>query len=340
MAADVLNVLALRKRPSCHFRVAQRVAGVQVVGMSVAEAVSVVRPAAVPDVELLIIDNSERAWKVYHETYTFAAARMRTKVADWWYRGKLYAAIPNVSALLEPGELHVTKRVYAPCDVTAIQVRPSVIVEAARELGIASTPHFSAAQCALPGFNDALLSFTTAVERGATALEQQTLLYECIGLAFQQCVERRMRPMPRDDRGAQLAREYIRAHAPDHISLDELAVISGLSRFHLVRSFSRLYGLPPHAYQTSLRIAAAREALRSGVPLSQLDLGFADQSHLSRYFKRDMVMTPGRYATAVLPPSFADGAATVVRDPASVQHHARRMAKRRDPLEWIGGDEH
>lgn len=308
--------------------------------MQPVEAVSVVRPAAVPDVELLIIDDSARAWKIYHETYTFAAARMRSKVADWWYRGKLYAAIPNVSALLEPGELHVTKRVYAPCDVTAIQIRPSLILDAARELGIGATPHFSMAQCDAPGFNDSLLHFAKSVERGASALEQQTLLHEFIGFAFRQCMERRLRPMPRDDRGARVAREYIHAHASEHITLDELAVISGLSRYHLVRSFSRLYGLPPHAYQNTLRIAAAREGIRSGIPLSKLDLGFADQSHLSRYFKREMRITPGRYASAVLFDSLTDRAASLIRDPASVQHHARRMAKRRDPLEWIDGDEH
>ncbi len=267
--------------------------------MQAEETVSVVRPPEVPEVELLVINQSSRAWKIYHETYTFAAARMNCKVADWWYRGKLYAATPNVAAMLEPGELHVTKRVYAPCDVTAIQIQSSVIIDAARELGIGTTPHFSSAQCDAPGFNNALLRFTQSVQRGATALEQQTLLYDCIGFAFRQCTERRMRPMPRDDRGAQLAREYIHAHAAERITLDELAVISGLSRYHLVRSFSRVYGLPPHAYQNTLRIATAREALRAGIPLSHLDLGFADQSHLSRYFKKQMVLTPGRYASAV-----------------------------------------
>lgn len=264
-----------------------------------AERVSVVRPAAIPDVELLVIDDSERPWQVYHETYTFAAARMHCKVADWWYRGKLYTATPNIAALLEPGELHVTKKVYAPADVTAIQIQPHVLIEAAHSLGISTTPHFSVAQCLVPGFNDALLRFTDAIARGASPLEQQTLLDDCIAFAFRHCTERRLRALPRDDLGARRAREYIRAHAAEHITLDELAAISGLSRYHLVRSFSRLYGLPPHAYQNALRIAAAREGIRSGIPLSKLDLGFADQSHLSRLFKRSMRLTPGRYAIAV-----------------------------------------
>lgn len=266
--------------------------------MYATERVTVARSAAIPDVELLVIDNSSRPWQVYHETYTFAAARMTRMVADWWYRGKLYTATPHVAALLEPGELHVTKRVYAPADVTAIQIQPRVIIEAARELGLGTTPHFSSAQCQVPSFNDVLLRFADSIARDASALEQQTLLDNCIVFAFHLCTEERLRELPREERGARMARDYIRALATEHITLDELAVISGLSRYHLVRSFSRLYGLPPHAYQNALRIAAAREAIRSGIPPSKLDLGFADQSHLSRYFKRAMVMTPGRYAKA------------------------------------------
>ena len=266
--------------------------------MHTTERVSVVRSTAIPDVELLVIDNSARPWQVYHETYTFAAARMTRTVADWWYRGKLYTATPNVAALLEPGEMHVTKRVYAPADLTAIQIQPRVIIEAARELGLGTTPHFSSAQCQVPGFNDALLRFGDSIARNSSALEQQTLLDNCILFAFDQCTEQRLHVLPREERGARLAREYIRAFATEHITLDDLVVISGLSRYHLVRSFSRIYGLPPHAYQNALRIAAACEAIRSGIPLSKLDLGFADQSHLSRYFKRAMRMTPGRYAKA------------------------------------------
>src|SRR5690349_6085671 len=262
------------------------------------ERVSVVRPAAIPDVELLVIDRSARPWQVYHETYTLAAARMTCRVADWWYRGKLYSATPGIAALLEPGEMHVTRRVYAPADVTAIQIQPHVVIDAAHQLGL-GTPHFAIAQCLVPGFNETLLRLTDAVNRDASVLEQQTLLDDCITFAFRHCLEGRMRTPAHDERGALLAREYIRANAAEHITLDELAAISGLSRYHLVRSFRRLYGLPPHAYQNALRIAAAREAIRSGIPPSKLDLGFADQSHLSRFFKRAMVLTPGRYALAV-----------------------------------------
>ena len=80
--------------------------------------------------------------------------------------------------------------------------------------------------------------------------------------------------------------------------LAELASVSGLSRFELVRRFKHQTGLPPHAFQTDLRINAARELLTQGRPPVEVALacGFADQAHLTRTFRRMVGITPARYA--------------------------------------------
>jgi transcriptional regulator GlxA family with amidase domain len=76
--------------------------------------------------------------------------------------------------------------------------------------------------------------------------------------------------------------------------------VSGLSRFHLLRVFSKEIGLPPHAYQIRLRIERARTMLRKGIPPALVAgaTGFADQSHFTRHFKRVWGITPARYARA------------------------------------------
>jgi AraC-like DNA-binding protein len=52
--------------------------------------------------------------------------------------------------------------------------------------------------------------------------------------------------------------------------------------------FRQATGLPPHAWLKQRRLARARELLRSGLPALEVafNLGFADQSHLSRQFKQ------------------------------------------------------
>jgi AraC-like DNA-binding protein len=94
------------------------------------------------------------------------------------------------------------------------------------------------------------------------------------------------------------ARDYLKAHFADDVSLAALTEVAGLSAFHLVRLFHAEVGVPPHEYQLQLRIAHARRLLRDGQPIAEaaLQTGFFDQSHFSRRFKRIVGMTPGQYA--------------------------------------------
>ncbi|PKF63783.1 AraC family transcriptional regulator [Psychromonas sp. psych-6C06] len=80
-------------------------------------------------------------------------------------------------------------------------------------------------------------------------------------------------------------------------SLTELAKTAGLSRYHLIRSFKQRYGLSPHAFQLDERIKAAKTLLKNGHSLidTSHQLGFADQSHLQRNFKKRLAVTPKQY---------------------------------------------
>ena len=81
-------------------------------------------------------------------------------------------------------------------------------------------------------------------------------------------------------------------------SLADLAAVSGLSRFQLVRQFARATGLTPHAYLIQRRIDTARALLARGSTLADAAAasGFADQSHMTRLFIRTYGITPGAYA--------------------------------------------
>lgn len=82
------------------------------------------------------------------------------------------------------------------------------------------------------------------------------------------------------------------------ISIADLASLSGLGPFHFLRSFSAATGLTPHAYQIQCRLHLARQLISQKTPLAEaaVTAGFADQSHLTRLFRRSFGLTPGSYA--------------------------------------------
>jgi AraC-like DNA-binding protein len=109
-------------------------------------------------------------------------------------------------------------------------------------------------------------------------------------------------PRTRHERELELARSYLHDRIAANPSLEQLAAIAGLSPFHFSRLFRQAFGLPPHAYQNHLRIERAKELLKRGGSAAAIayDLGFSDQSHFIRRFRRHVGVTPQRYMDAWL----------------------------------------
>lgn len=105
--------------------------------------------------------------------------------------------------------------------------------------------------------------------------------------------------------GAPKAIEQARARIDDDpaapLSIGELAAIGGVSQFQLMRGFSKITGLTPHAYLVQRRLQKARRMIADGTTLADAAQasGFSDQSHMTRMFVRTYGMSPGVYAAAM-----------------------------------------
>jgi AraC-like DNA-binding protein len=84
------------------------------------------------------------------------------------------------------------------------------------------------------------------------------------------------------------AREYIDNCVGSNPSLEEIALAAGMSPFHLLRQFKAAVGLPPHAYLMQRRVDQARRLMLKGHTLRDIAIrvGYADQAHFSREFRR------------------------------------------------------
>ena len=143
------------------------------------------------------------------------------------------------------------------------------------------------------------LAMHRAAENRGSRLEQDELLLTFMHAFLSRCsaegaVEA---PIGYERFAVRRARDYIEANFDESISLAQLGELTELSPFYLHRVFCEEIGMPPHAYQTQVRINRAKEMLRQRHSLAAVaaSTGFADQSHLTRHFQRLVGVTPGRF---------------------------------------------
>ena len=104
--------------------------------------------------------------------------------------------------------------------------------------------------------------------------------------------------------GVQQIVKLIDREPAEPLSLQTMADMAGVSRFHLLRGFFRATGATPHAYILQRRVRLARQLLAAGEELTEASAhaGFADQSHMTRAFVRQLGVTPARYRRVVAVP--------------------------------------
>ena len=97
--------------------------------------------------------------------------------------------------------------------------------------------------------------------------------------------------------------ELMRQRLAEPLGLEEIAEFVGLSPFHFARQFKAATGHPPHEYLVRLRVDRAQDLMSHvgkdwTMAAIAHESGFADQSHMSRHFKRVLGVTPGEFIEA------------------------------------------
>jgi AraC-like DNA-binding protein len=146
----------------------------------------------------------------------------------------------------------------------------------------------------------------TSPEPAFTELERHERLTATARLLVRHSAARPAEPAAGPDaRVAARIRELIHDGYAMDLTTEDLAAAAGCSRYAAYRAFSGAYGLAPSEYQRQLRVRDARRMMSRGVApaAAAAQAGFADQAHLTRWFRRYYGITPGAYRSAVhLPP--------------------------------------
>ena len=228
-----------------------------------------------------------------HDTYAIGITTAGTQT--FRYRGSRHICLPGELHVLHPDEAHDGAAATDGGFGYRILYMPTELVREALAGG------------ALPFVADPVQPLVPAAARIATLLSDidepiddlscaEIAVAVADGLvALSGRPERR--PAAINVQGVELARDYLAAHAREQTSASVLERIAGTDRFTIARHFRWAFGTSPDRYRTLRRVALARTAIEGGRSLAEAasEAGFADQSHMTRQFKRTYGLTPGRW---------------------------------------------
>ncbi|MBF9073805.1 AraC family transcriptional regulator [Streptacidiphilus fuscans] len=257
---------------------------------------------ALPGVDLLRAHYVRHSFgKHTHDGYVLAS--VTSGVEAFHYRGELEVVPAGSVALVEPDRVH-TGHAGVPDGWSYSVLYPGIdqVVEVAEEVGaLPGAPGFGNAVVHDDELSRLVLQTHRAAEQNQV-LAASTFLRLALGVAVRRHSSQLLGPgRSVDGRGtASAARDLLMARLDAPPTLEELAAAVDARPFPLLRAFREAYGLPPHAWLTQQRVRTAQVLLGAGTPPAEVavTVGFVDQAHLTRHFRRIVGVPPGAYARA------------------------------------------
>ena len=238
----------------------------------------------------------------FHET--FAIGVMTGGTCALACRGSTFIVREGHVVAIAPGEVHTGQQVGdGGWSYRVICPSRDIVAAAFPDHGAPSGPF----EFRSPVLEDPSLAIVAAdvcntLEQSDCPLEQESAILRLLTPLIQRhSAQKSGQSTRRHVPGAIAARDYLHAHYADPVTLPTLAEVAGLSCFYFIRVFRVAFGMTPHAYLAMLRLERSRQLLRTSSSIAQIAaaVGFSDQSHLTRFFRRVYGMTPGVYAKAV-----------------------------------------
>lgn len=237
----------------------------------------------------------------WHDSYLVGITLSGTQ--EFHCRRERHRSTPGDAFLLEPGEIHDGDApVEGGFTYLTFYLDERWLSSTLRGL-YESVPcsyslHFSRTMAREPQLAGAIARTFHALHSEEMRIVQQSTMDDLLGQLTRHSQWRKRLPSHLQSAAvAHRARDYLHAHMGDNIGLSDLARETGTDRFTLTRCFKSEFHLSPHAWLIQLRLANARSMLARGEQPASVAaaLGFADQSHLGRWFQRAYRLSPAHY---------------------------------------------
>lgn len=148
---------------------------------------------------------------------------------------------------------------------------------------------------------DRLLRASDVAYTAQDVLRRQEVVYDAMGLLIERYGHRR-RGGTRPPLQASISRslEFMHDCFQHPLRIEDISTVAGLSEFHFMRLFKSRMNMTVHQYLNNVRLESAKTMLARGVTATAVatSVGFYDQSHFTKSFRRAFGITPNSYANA------------------------------------------
>lgn len=211
---------------------------------------------------------------------------------EFTYRGGVRRAVPWEAFVLHPDERHDgrpgTEDAYS---YRAIYLAPSLVADV---LGSGSLPFIKTPVVRDEGLLRAIGDLLSDGEDG----DLGAVAHLCaVADALARLAGRPAQATVYDPSAMDRVRDDIEAALRDGVTMAALEGTHGIDRYALARQFRRRFGVSPHRYLVLRRLDCAKAMISAGNALAETaaSCGFADQSHMTRHFRKAFGLPPGRW---------------------------------------------
>lgn len=234
----------------------------------------------------------------FHEYYVigFIEAGQRFLVC----KGEEYIINPGDLLLFNPLDTHSCEQIDGKTlDYRCINVKPEVMKKAVLEVtGHENLPYFKQSVLYHSELVSNLKELHIKISNKESGFKKEELFLYLLEELIQTQSDLTILPtVSEPSYEINTVCNYLEENYTKTITLNDLSALTGWSKYHLLRTFTRKMGISPNSYLETIRVNQAKKLLEQGIkPIEVTFLtGFSDQSHLTKFFKRQVGLTPKQY---------------------------------------------
>ncbi|WP_367986524.1 AraC family transcriptional regulator [Vibrio sp. NTOU-M3] len=253
------------------------------------------RSTQLPNVELRIADRSTACYQAHsHDEFSFGV--IDDGQALYANRKRQYHVRKGDIVTINPSDVHACNPQAGDWSYRMLFVDARWMGEIQQEVVQSQQQDYFAFEHDLERRLDLSQTFNqlfAALYHDNSTLNAEILLFEFVAGCSALASEPKVASMPL----LHQVKEKLLDQVDSNHQLDDLAKDVDMNRYQLLRAFKHQYGLPPHAFLMDEKIKRAKVLLRQGYSLTEtaLQLGFSDQAHFQRQFKKKAAVTPKFY---------------------------------------------